>query len=473
MIVVISDLHFEEEASDKIPGRDGHPDLVFRRNLDPRAYRSFIAQMAEEVERRKASDFDLVIAGDLFDFSRTVLWFKDELRPYVSLEEVSPELEAKILNILDAIAAEPRVKEALETFRLLAKGKYTVWPEERNKKKERDFPAKRVRLHYLSGNHDRLSNASPKVRERVRALLGLKGDGSFPHIFQADDPAVLIRHGHEYDRNNFALDPEKFETIPLEVAEEGYSQANFGDFITIDIATRLPYLFRQKYSDQKILEDKVLSSLYMRLLQFDDVRPQSALLDYLLDTSDGNYSAEEAWEKLVPVLEQLLDQVHDDPFFRHWLAKRAKPWASAELESARGLLKLGGWRNRVARESARKLTHFFMGGETAGPEIFAQREQVVQEGKVRLVLAGHTHSPQVSLVASDPRADRFYINTGTWRDSIPSTPDRRTFGRLKTLTYVMLFSSAEERDNIKYGSFDYWSGYTKDWSTENPEDNEK
>ena len=47
MIVVISDLHFEEEASDLIPGRGGRPDVICHRNLNPRAYRNFIAQMAE------------------------------------------------------------------------------------------------------------------------------------------------------------------------------------------------------------------------------------------------------------------------------------------------------------------------------------------------------------------------------------------------------------------------------------------
>jgi len=143
-------------------------------------------------------------------------------------------------------------------------------------------------------------------------------------------------------------------------------------------------LRRLDESGAKTYEDDQLT------IDFDDVRPQSALLDYLLDTSDGNYSAEEAWEQLVPVLQQLLDEVHDHPFFRHWLSKRAKPWAPAELESARGLLKLGGWHNRMTREAARKLTRFFMGGETAGPEIFAPREQAIQGGEVRLVLAGHT-----------------------------------------------------------------------------------
>jgi len=57
MTVVISNLHFEEEASDVIPGRGGREDVIFHRNLNPRAYRNFIAQMAEQVVRRKVKEF--------------------------------------------------------------------------------------------------------------------------------------------------------------------------------------------------------------------------------------------------------------------------------------------------------------------------------------------------------------------------------------------------------------------------------
>jgi hypothetical protein len=122
MIAVISDLHFEEEASDVITG-DGKQ-IIFRRNLDPKAYRSFISHMADEARRRHAKTFELVIAGDLFDFNRTTLWFQNDLRPYVRLEEVSVELEQKILGILNAIACEPPVEKALELFRNLSAGRY-------------------------------------------------------------------------------------------------------------------------------------------------------------------------------------------------------------------------------------------------------------------------------------------------------------------------------------------------------------
>jgi len=99
----------------------------------------------------------------------------------------------------------------------------------------------------------------------------------------------------------------------------------------------------------------------------------------------------------------------------------------------------------------------------ARSELMAQRENLLHDRKIRLVIAGHTHQPKLCLVASDAEADRFYINTGTWRNRIPSTPDERTFGRIKALTYVMLFSSAEDQrlGNNTLGTFDYWTGYTQ------------
>lgn len=109
-----------------------------------------------------------------------------------------------------------------------------------------------------------------------------------------------------------------------------------------------------------------------------------------------------------------------------------------------------------------------MGGDTARPELMAQREEVLRQRKVRLVIAGHTHQPQLCLIGSDPQADRFYINTGTWRNRIPSTPDERTFGRVKALTYVMLFSAAEDSrlGNKTRGTFDYWTGDTQHFEDE-------
>ncbi len=462
MIAVISDLHFEEEASDVIRGRWGR-ELRFRRNLDAKVFGSFVAHLADEVRRRKAKELHLVIAGDLFDLNRTTLWFRDNLRPYVSNSEFTPALEKKTFDIFDAILKEPTVWESLKSFRLITKGVYRETREGR-KWREHDFPCK-VKFTILAGNHDRIINATPNIRRKVREMLGLKGADVFPTYALIDDPSALIRHGHEYDPVNFAADLTKKRTIPTDIARNLYDEPNFGDFVTIDIATKLPYLLRRHYGDDKVLRDRVLSSLYLRLLQFDDVRPQSALLDYLLDPSDRTIDPEKAWERLVPVLEDLLDGIHDDKYFRYWLRRRAKPWAPAELEVARGLLRLGGWRNGVARESARHIARFMLGGEQPKPELYAAREELLLRHKVELVISGHTHDPKVTLLGSDRKRDRFYINTGTWRSVIPSTPDGRVFGRMDSLTYVMLFTEQEqnERKGKKQASFDYWSGFSHDF----------
>jgi len=458
MIAVISDLHLEEEASDVIAGNGKQ--IIFHRNLEPKTYRSFIAHMADEVRRRKAKTFELVIAGDLFDFNRTTLWFGDELRPYAALTETSPELALKLIRILNAIAAEPPVARTLGLFRDLASGKYRAGNPRSDDATMEEFPCP-VTITFIAGNHDRVANASPAIRERIAELIGADASKPFPHHRLLKDPDVLIRHGHEYDNNNFAIDLPRNGSLPLEIDETGYSLANFGDFITIDVAVRLPYLFRRKYGDAEILQDAVLEALYLRLLQFDDVRPQSALLDYMLDVSGGGFSAEDAWEKLMPVIQELLSEIHDNKFFRYWLARCAKPWAPAELEVARGLLELGGWRNRAAREAARKIAHFMLGGEPDLPQLWAMREQLIHNHEVRLVLSGHTHAPEVCLIKSDESGDRYYINTGTWRNVIPSAPDRRTFGRLRALTYVTLYSKSEHDHGCR--SFDYWTGFTKDW----------
>jgi len=165
----------------------------------------------------------------------------------------------------------------------------------------------------------------------------------------------------------------------------------------------------------------------------------------------------------------LLDEIHNNKFFQYWLAKRASLLAPAELKVARGLLKMGGWRNRPAREAARKIAHYMMGGDIPHPEMFAMREKMVQKKEVRLVVAGHTHHPEVRLIASDSESDRFYVNTGTWRNRIPATPDERSFGRLKSLTYVVLYPPSEDPTGraAPYGTVDYWSGYTRHFRKKN------
>ena len=103
-----------------------------------------------------------------------------------------------------------------------------------------------------------------------------------------------------------------------------------------------------------------------------------------------------------------------------------------------------------------------------GAEVYASRENSIRNGRHRFLVAGHTHRPQVSLIANNRFGDQYYVDTGTWRNRVPATPDYRQFGQLKTLSYATIYGPNEDRgalssDRVKIASFDFWSGLTQGW----------
>jgi UDP-2,3-diacylglucosamine pyrophosphatase LpxH len=463
MLVVISDLHFEEEASDAVGALDGTKRVAFRRNLPASAFEQVVAQLAEEAVRNSAKRLDLVLAGDIFDLHRTQLWFEQEgaqLRPYVSCENVasSRSLEDKIFRVLDAIAAEEDVKESLAVFQRLTKQKFVQ--KTGNSKREESFPVP-VSLHYMPGNHDRLANATNRIRARVRELLGLPADDKpFLHAVMLEDPRVLVRHGHEYDRFNFSVNYSGMG-LPSSIPEHEYSSPCFGDFVTVQVASRLPNLFRKHHSAQAIATDATLEVVYVRLLEFDDLRPQSALLDFLLHIPGSDLSEDAIWTRLKPVAVQLLDEVSREEFLWHWLRQLRISW----------VIRLAFW-SRVWRLGLPlwlvRLVATRMSGGDQGPARFAAQEEVIRRGEVRLVIAGHTHHPEVAHLRTTGALKQYYVDTGTWRNRVLMTPTRDSFGRVKALTYVVVYASDEDpahRDPAapKQESFDYWSGFTQRW----------
>jgi len=171
------------------------------------------------------------------------------------------------MAITRQFTAEPT---ALQAFQRLGKDQsYLVDPDD--PASETSFPVE-VGIHYLPGNHDRLANATDRIRARVRELLGLSAQrGQFPHELRFQDPAVLIRHGHEYDRYNFSVDHRhQPPVLPGSFPAVEYDDPTLGDFTTVEVALQLAVLFRQHYDD--ICSDPVKAQVYQRLLEFDDVR---------------------------------------------------------------------------------------------------------------------------------------------------------------------------------------------------------
>jgi len=466
MLVVISDLHFTEEASDAIVTEKGRLEPVTR-NLGPRAFGVFFDALAGRAERDGAREVHLILAGDIFDLHRSGLWFEGPERPWVANWEVGPLLERRLQMIVDAIVREKAVCGALEAIRRFARGRYIELATGR----ERSFPVP-VRLSYLPGNHDRLVNATPALRQKVRRQLGLApGDEPFGHTVVSELEETLIRHGHEYDRYNFSRDFSRAKTVPV-LSDEAYGRPAFGDFVTVAVASRLPVLFRQVHGDPRIVSRPTLAALYHRVLAFDDLRPQSALLEYLLAGARQSGGASRTWKALEPVLARLLEEIHDDAYLRKWLKRLEKKWSPDAMDVLQAALDLRVWRAGVPLSWVRAMMRLKgkVHGAANPPEILAAREREIRAGGFRFVVAGHTHHPAVRLLGVHSRRECYYIDTGTWRHRIPSNHDRTAFGNLKALTWVAIYGPDEDPGHstapVRGISFDYWTGFTRRWPLE-------
>lgn len=492
MLVIISDLHFEEESSRNIPGGGTYAPIYIRRNIPPAAFRKIFTQLHEQAKRDKAQRIDLVLAGDIFDLNRTALWFRNnpsDARPYTSNQEIqpgSPE-EGKVLEILAAIDhPDQSVHTILQSIRdLAAKGTYTnvefrqqsfsrAYKDEAGRAWEADIP---VQTHYIPGNHDRLANATPAIRQKVRQLLGVVGSGEpFPVTLNFPAEKVFIRHGHEYDHYNFAADLRKTPLIPRQLPQEHYDNPPFGDFVTVDIVSRISEVFRAHYGDEAILADSLLRQLYERALEFDDLRPLRAILNYLLhipqdeQLTGHSYDPAALWrERVRPVIKRLRDDLYAQNRQYSWLQKLV---CGRGLDPVIVLVRLALWLPiwnfipywLVQWLSSRGIKSY---KQEASKAVFASREQTIRSGEHVFLVAGHTHRPAVELIGRSAAGEQYYVDTGTWRHRIPTSPDLKTFGRIKTLTYAVVYGPNEDLGEMATGqklvSFDHWSGFSHRW----------
>jgi UDP-2,3-diacylglucosamine pyrophosphatase LpxH len=463
MVTVISDLHFEEELSEVIadPGGDASKAIRFERNVPPEAFEDMMQDIASMAETNLIDELHLVLAGDIIDLHRTQLWFKCHagVRPYVDCRVVNSgsELEIQLLAIFDGVLAGNRVQQSLDIFKCFSAGQYL------DKEGNRDFCA-RTFLHFIPGNHDRLTNSTPALRRRMRDALGMPASEElFPHEMLFDDPPVLVRHGHEYDLTNFSLDLSG-QPIDVIIPEDAYDKPTFGDFVTVMVASNLPFRFREIYGDANIVQNPILTAVYLRILEFDDVRPQSAVVDFFLNTtipenlrrqfSDRAEWQEHIWKIITPVVIAVLEEVTCDTYFLGWLKTFKRAWVVF-------VLNLRPWRLFGLPYSLSKILGVALskqgGGE--GPASYAAHEKADFEGNTVFIAAGHTHKPQVAHLFTKDGLKRYYTDTGTWRNAILTAGDKKSYGRVNATTYVSFYGAAPP---VTHG-FEYWTGYDQNW----------
>ena len=438
MIIVMSDLHFADNSSFSIGEKH------FNHNLPPEVYRAFFNEILEFIRHDDIKDIDLVLAGDIFEITRSALWLEDGLRPYAHNDQVTEgsALEARVSEIMDAIAADQRVSATLDLFRNLS------------------IQLRRpVRIHFIPGNHDRLLNASRRIRNRTRSFLGMEpSDLPFEnqYLHQANgETKLLIRHGHEYDAANFGVDVHNLNVIPTLIDKSFYDRPSFGDIVTTEIAAKLPILFKDHYTEKAILEDPALSLLFQRLIDFDNVRPSNALINFLFSTP--GLSMRKVWRLIEPVFVRMLDDLALAPeIARQMIAFGGMAGFSAA--SLKAVLKTRLWRGGLPFWMIKTLLSPVSRRSKIGDQsdIILKEECLKTENSpVRCIVSGHTHNPLVQLMKVEKGVETYYINSGTFRNVITATPNLRDFGRLRSKARVLIFKHGER--NPEYNRETGWS----------------
>ncbi len=107
------------------------------------------------------------------------------------------------------------------------------------------------------------------------------------------------------------MDVRLWPEIPTLIDKKYYDRPNLGDIVTTDIAAKLPILFKEYYSEENILGNQDLSVMFQRLIDFDNVRPSNALINFLFSTP--GFSMKEVWRLIEPVFVKMLDDLAFSP----------------------------------------------------------------------------------------------------------------------------------------------------------------
>jgi hypothetical protein len=446
MLVFFSDVHLTDGSTAE--------------TLNPEAFELFVDRVARLARRRRAPAVWCVLLGDGLDLIRSLRWIRDPKGPR-PWDRAGPDQESLVLEILDAVLEANR--RSVKILREL--------PEQIAHK--RRISPQRVRFSYLLGNHDWLINRYPSARRRVVEALGLDEaflDDPLPTVFPwpaveeaCERYGVLARHGDIYDFTNYDSDA-------------GRDASSVGDAVCVELLARLPEIVAQ---DADFAGHPRRDEVLMRLREIDNVRPLTLVPEWIVeagqaagrpfDYAQGRAEAVEGrhdpkiHRAIGRGLRHAIDRFRKTRAYRRFVRRRLTPqqrfYLTRVLLSLRRqeLSAVGAWSDWVLRLG--RALHSFWG---PGPTEYTRR--ALQEGPVggrlpQFVVYGHSHMVEkVPLGLDEDGAERYYLNTGTWRRVWHrgwTSSGAAHFAAWKVMTYVVLYGEYEQAGRH---AFEVWSG---------------
>lgn len=443
MIVVLSDLHFR----DRVESRPLPPDT----NVPAAAFELFWRHVDLLGERvRSGAPVTIVLNGDILEILRSERWFADGTRPY----NFDGAPSAAALRTAAAIADSILDENAPALAALARTG---------------------ARFVYVFGNHDRLLRHPALERARARLATLLGGDLRYVELLLDDAHALAVRHGHELDWTNSeyqharsfegleATDPARRDLAPL------------GDWIGLEIGTRLPRLaWEMLHSDDHRwdeLDPPKRRELCARLSGLEDVHPPGEVLSWLIRPAplldEGAAAVRATTERF---LGDLMNELvaHAMPQVEPWLEAHRRPLFDRLALGAVGLLGAMKYTVSSLPSLMDRVQAYF--AEQDRPWTLLPHLDEWRSARYRYYAGGHTHQAKLRPLEGpgagdgDPSRAHWYVNTGSWRRAIlRGEAAGGVFGTLKQIAFAVFYDEEETaRSSGREGtSFDFWQGATQ------------
>lgn len=477
MLVVISDIHF-------VDGTAGEHNLPYS------AFESvFLSDIASLAKDKGAKEIKLLLLGDIIDLIRSTRWLETATadRPWGNngLKDIPKPQNGSItekicLRILGQVSDSDLKKSNRPNFTLLPSDTilsknwetfklFREFGEVLKNKFQIEIP---VKIIYVPGNHDRLCNLYPSVRDEIKKLLGITimsntvegyptDEWWYKSDFKDEEYGVYARHGHEFDPWNYGGNND--------FARSGHTKISIGDILTTEFAAKIPWMFAKFKANGKY--PQISDELINRLKDIDNIRPINRILEWLYyKVRKNDYG--KTREAIEVILNTVFEELLDNEFVQQWRSPgtswdevihiATRPWARW---ISKGILE------KIEKEGLLSL----LLGEAEGSDSSkedpyaraAYNERLWKEdNRISFILYGHTHIPLQQPLDSAGDREIIYINTGTWRNRIFRTislDKAYDFIDLKHMTYSIFYSKDEDtKDKIKDSlSFDVWTGSKK------------
>lgn len=496
MLVIISDLHF-------VDGTSGAHNL--RHEAFTKVFRSALVEAAKNND---AKEIKIVLLGDIVDLVRSTHWLEVPLKHRPWGAEGLADIEAYrdltacgqrrpteeiCLRILGQLPDSGRKQDVAhkdtilyqnwETFSFFRDLSRTI----HRYKELREIP---VQIIYIPGNHDRMCNLYPSVRDELARIFGLTITADvvdqhsghewwYRYVFMDETYGVLARHGHQFDQANYAG-----RTHAEHVGRrQDNLQLPIGEVLTTEFAVRIPW--------EAAKHSVIGKELVHRLQDIDNVRPLGRVLEWLYWKLAGEAQREKISKKLDEIMDSVLVNLMAIEYVQQWRTPGLEIDELVRLLSGPALGPL--LRRFLDVTKTEKLLQVILPlveGERSQEEDTHVRAARLGEPlwglnrKLRFVLYGHTHKPLIVPLASEEDREVVYINTGTWRKRIHRTIGLGKelevkaginvgFVDFKHLTYAFFYGPEEDGGvggNKAKGtvSYDVWSGQMhKDYIPDN------